>query len=431
MIFRLSASLSRIVIVVVALALAAAMCFLAGRMAWAAIRGEGEKGVELKAATRLEPRNPEYWYRLGHFQQFNLEDPDPAAAKESLRKAVALNPQFTDAWLDLGTTLELEGDTAGAKEAYKRAVKSYPGSAEVAWRYGNFLLRNGDFPASFEQLHRAIEIDPTRAAAAFSRVYRADPDMDEILGKVLPANAHVYGEVIREATAAKQLALAQLVWARLLALDPRLEISDFDPLVGALRENKEYAASRRVWEQGTARVKLPEMFRPQGSEVWDPSFESGINGHWSSWRYSPIDQGIQATLDTNEKLSGQQSLRIAFDGKQNPSKDIACTGVFVNPGTTYLFSAWVKARDLTTEQGVRFRLMSFSDQGVNTVNTEEYHGTMPWTAVNTTWKAAKDVHTAQICIGRDANDNPDMRISGNAWIDDVNLVPVTAEHEKP
>ncbi|HLK17982.1 MAG TPA: tetratricopeptide repeat protein, partial [Bryobacteraceae bacterium] len=302
-------------IVMVALVLAAAMCFFAGRMAWAQIRGDGEKGVELKAATRLEPRNSEYLYRLGHFQQFNLEDPDPVAAKESLKKAVALNPLFTDAWLDLGTTYELEGDTANAKEAYQQAVKSYPGSAEVAWRYGNFLLRNGDLPGSFEQLHHAIEIDPTRAAAAFSRVYRADPNMDEILGQLLPAQPNVYGDVIAEATAARQLGLAQLVWTRLLALDPRLEIRDFDPLVRALADNKEYAAARRVWEQGTERANLPPMFRPQGSAVWDPSFESGINGYSNSWRYNPIEQGIQATLDPNEKLSGTLSLRISFDGK--------------------------------------------------------------------------------------------------------------------
>src|SRR5579871_2868158 len=315
MILRLSDSLSRMLIVMVALVLAAAMCFFAGRMAWAQIRGDGEKGVELKAATRLEPRNSEYLYRLGHFQQFNLEDPDPVAAKESLKKAVALNPLFTDAWLDLGTTYELEGDTANAKEAYQQAVKSYPGSAEVAWRYGNFLLRNGDLPGSFEQLHHAIEIDPTRAAAAFSRVYRADPNMDEILAHLLPADPNVYGDVIAEATAARQLGLAQLVWTRLLALDPRLEIRDFDPLVRALADNKEYSAARRVWEQGTERVNLPPMFRPQGSAVWDPSFESGINGYSNSWRYNPIEQGIQATLDPNEKLSGTLSLRISFDGK--------------------------------------------------------------------------------------------------------------------
>ena len=30
--------------------------------------------------------------------------------------------------------------------------------------------------------------------------------------------------------------------------------------------------------QGTATMKLPQLFQPPGSVVWDPSFESGING---------------------------------------------------------------------------------------------------------------------------------------------------------
>ncbi|MDR9830355.1 tetratricopeptide repeat protein, partial [Vibrio sp. FNV 38] len=91
-------------------------------------------------ATRLEPRNPEYWYRLGHEQQFNLEQPDVTVSLDSYQKAVQLNPGYTDAWLDLGTAYELNGNAAAARDAFERAKKSYPASADVAWRYGNFLL---------------------------------------------------------------------------------------------------------------------------------------------------------------------------------------------------------------------------------------------------------------------------------------------------
>ena len=48
-----------------------------------------------------------------------------------------------------------------------------------------------------------------------------------------------------------------------------------------------------------------------------------------------------------------------------------------------------------------------------------------------TWIAGPIVHRVQICVSRDPSDNPDVRISGTAWVDDVNLVPQPAEHHKP
>ncbi|MGB8325666.1 MAG: hypothetical protein WCE52_22090 [Candidatus Acidiferrum sp.] len=433
MILRLSDSISRALGVIAAVFLAAAICYFAVRMALGSIATQRENAASMSAATRWEPRNSEYWYRLGHFQEFDLEDPDPAGATASLRKAVQLNPQYTDAWLDLATSLELEGDTQRAQDAYLRAERSYPNSAEVAWRYANFLLRTGDLSAAFSELHRAIQGDPHRAAAAFSRAYRADPNLDEILEKVIPPIPSVYVDVISEATASQRLAFAQIVWQRLLALKPRLNVGQFDPLVYALASDKEYVQARRVWDQGTSTMSLPPLFEPQGSVVWDPSFESGIEGSTFAWHYKPLDQGVRVSLDSSEKLSGTQSLRLSFDGNHNPGLDLACTSAIVTPGTSYHLTAWIKARDVTTEQGVHFRIASSVGKDTLPIATKEFHGSLPWTFVDVTWTAGNDVHGAGICIGRDPSDNPDVRISGDVWIDDVNLVPeaAAAEPRKP
>jgi hypothetical protein len=37
----------------------------------------------------------------------------------------------------------------------------------------------------------------------------------------------------------------------------------------------------------------------------------------------------------------------------------------------------------------------------------------------------------KICVVRDSSVNPDARISGTAWIDDVNLLPESTERRKP
>jgi hypothetical protein len=187
-----------------------------------------------------------------------------------------------------------------------------------------------------------------------------------------------------------------------------------------------------VWDQGTATMTFPPLLRPQSSVVWDPSFESGITGPAFSWRYRPIDQGVSIGLDKTEKLSGSQSLRLSFDGKHDPNLEAACTMVIVQPSTTYRFSGWIKTNGITTDQGVGFRLRSLDESNGNVAaTTNKMVGTNPWGFVDQTWSTGAKAHRATICVIRDASENPDIRISGTAWIDDVNLLPQPAEHRKP
>jgi tetratricopeptide (TPR) repeat protein len=431
MILRLSDSLSRGLVLFASLVLAGTLSYYGIRTAVAQVASEGQTSKELERAIRLEPKNAEYWFRLGHFQQFNLEDPDSTKAAASFQKAISLLPSYTDAWVELATTDELNGQAAEAREAYVKAKQSYPSSADVAWRYGNFLLREGELPEAFEELRRALQADPLRAAATFSRVYRADPDIDAILENVLPATKPVYVDVITEAAGSGQLAVARTVWGRLLDLHPELGIRDFDPLLSRLIEAKDDDAALRVWEQGTSRMNLPPLLQPQGSVVWDPSFESGISGRGFAWNFLPLAQGVQTEFDTTEKLTGNKSLRLSFDGKHNPSLDVACSMGIVEPGRQYLFSGWIKTKDLTTEQGVRFHIQGTGVPNTALTATRELHGTNPWTFVERSWTAEPGVHRVRICVSREPSDNPDVRISGTAWIEDVNLAPKPMEHPRP
>jgi hypothetical protein len=380
---------------------------------------------------RLEPSNPDYWYVLGRYQQYNLAQPDAAQAEDSYRKAIALNPIATEAWLDLGTAYELDGKTEEAREAYLEAKKSYPASAEVSWRYGSFLLRQGEQSQAYAELRRAIEADPERAATAFSRAYRANPNIDDILAQLLPAKQSVYVDVINEASAEKQLAVAKTVWAQLLTLHPHFAIRDVDGFLSALFQAGEYAEARRVWDQQVATMNLPPLLRLQGSVVWDPSFESGVIGSAFGWMFQPIAQGVSISVDKAEKLSGRQSLRLSFDGKHNPNLEAACTLALVEPNTTYHFSGWIKTKDVTTEQGVGFRIHSYGNSEGPVVNTRQIYGNNPFTLIEQTWAAGPDIRRLRICVTREPSDNPDVRISGSAWVDDVNLVPQPAEHHKP
>src|SRR5208283_982369 len=136
-------------------------------------------------------------------------------------------------------------------------------------------------------------------------------------------------------------------------------------------------------------------------------------------------------LDTSEKRSGNQSLRLTFDGKQNPNLDAACIQAPVYPSTSYDFSAWVKTRALTTDHGISFRIHSYTQKGEEPLqNSWEIHGTNPWTAVDFVYTTGPDVYKANVCIYRERDLDTEEHISGAAWIDDVNLVPKLMEPRK-
>jgi cytochrome c-type biogenesis protein CcmH/NrfG len=115
MILRLSSSAERAAILIVAVFLAVILAFFSIRNAVAQHFAGLQTAYGYRRATEIEPGDARNWYLLGRFQQYNLEDPDSRLAILAYHTALALDPHDTDAWLDLATAEELEGDIPAAR----------------------------------------------------------------------------------------------------------------------------------------------------------------------------------------------------------------------------------------------------------------------------------------------------------------------------
>ena len=422
MILRLSSSAARGAIVLFAFVVFVFLSYSSVRNARAASQAAKNTKAGFQRAAQLEPGNPEYWYLLGRFWQYNLDEPDPEKAIQSYRTSLSFDPNDGGTWAELATAYELEGDISLAQESFLRAKQAYPLSAEVAWRYGNFLLRQGRTEEAFKEIHHAIEADPRRGAEAFSRCLRVEPNVNIILSKVLPPSSAIYVEILRDLSADNQIDNALKVWDHLAALNPRLTMPDSYPLVNALLQRKDTQQALRIWDQASDFSGLSQ-FRSPNSVIWDSGFEYGASGPAFAWFYNANSNGVQITPDSNEKHSGNRSLRLMFDGKMNINFSDVCTYAAVQPSTKYRFSAWIKSAGLTTEQGVRFRLAQVGSPNPGTSQTSEIHDSQPWTRVETPWASGDDAGLAQICVVRYQSEQANGDIQGTAWVDDATLVP--------
>ncbi len=382
-------------------------------------------------AIHLEPDDARNWYQLGRYWQYNLEDSDTSRAIRAYSSALALNPRSADTWLELATAYESDGNLPAARDAFLQAKKAYSLSAEVSWRYGNFLLRRGDVEPAFLEMRRAVEADPKRSAEAFSRALRAEPDVEKILDRVLPPRADVYLQAIWDQTTDGNADNALKIWDRLAAIHPRLHLNDSFVLVDAFLSRGRMADARRVWDQAVMFAGFSGLPDPPGSLVWDGGFESGVFDGGFSWFLSRDSANPQVSLDSQEKHSGNRSLRLLFNGKSNVNFIGVCHYVAVQPSTAYRFSVWVRTQSLTTDQGVRFHLRSFGPQGTSAVVTSDVHGSQPWTRIEMPWSTGKDVQEAQVCLARLASGEPGNKIQGTAWVDDLALIPASAERTQP
>jgi protein O-GlcNAc transferase len=119
----------------------------------------------LDAAIRLLGRKPDAAYPRYLRAKIALDRRDPASARPDLEQAVALRPDFAEAWSDLGEALKALSDDDGALAAFRKAVALSPDDAVAQTRLGLKLLDAGDAHQAAAHLGTAVRLDPKNQSA--------------------------------------------------------------------------------------------------------------------------------------------------------------------------------------------------------------------------------------------------------------------------
>jgi Tfp pilus assembly protein PilF len=119
---------------------------------------------QLRWALEYLPKSPAVHNSLG-LAYLQSGDADHAAIE--FRKAIALKPDFAEAYYNMARTLERRDDESGALQFYQWAVKSGLPKAEAHDARGFLLVHHGDLPGAESQFEAAVKDEPTLSSAHF------------------------------------------------------------------------------------------------------------------------------------------------------------------------------------------------------------------------------------------------------------------------
>jgi len=391
----------------------------------------GQPAKQIRAA-ELVGGNAEAWARLGEATQFSLNETNPSLAISYYLRAVRINPLSASNWIELANAYEATEDVSRAQGAYENAKRDYPISAAVAWKYGNFLLRHSQTTLGLSEIHQALLNDSSLTPLAIRSVWNFDPDVNLILGSVLPANEGADLTALDFFLGIHETQDALEAWKRIVVLSRQqaIDINRAFPLLDELIAEDRAGDARRVWREALEASRWPVATTVDDSIVWNGGFETPIANGGLDWRFQQLP-GAYISIDSSVYHSGSQSLRVGFTGGVN--MDFAHVQQIepAQPNATYDFQAYVRTESISTDSGLHFELFDPQHERDVYVLTPNIVGTTPWTALRAKVTTSPNTHFLEIRLHRFPSRLFDNKISGAIWIDDVTLVKETAWSNRP
>ena len=186
----------------------------------------------LKRATDLDPKFAPAHSLLGqaYFDQYRL-DHDPqsmAAALESVRHALSLNPDLPETNIASGTIYSGTGLFDEARQRFEKAIQLDPGNGEAYQGLANAYLGLKDYAKAEAAYRKAIQISPNDwtiyKSFGFYYYYREQFDKAAVeFQKVValtPDSAQAFLNLGAAYGAAQNWDAAERAWLRVLELDP-------------------------------------------------------------------------------------------------------------------------------------------------------------------------------------------------------------------
>ena len=375
--------------------------------------------ASLRLAVRLEPGDAEYRYRLG--QYLSLVELSPFQAEPALRAAVSLNPHQARYWMALAEIYQQTGDDQQQRTSLERALRAEPTTPDVAWEAANFYIVRGDNAAALNNLRVVMANDPYLPPAAIRLCWRIRPDVDVLLGDVVPPTVSANSSFLEFLISRGETDAAAKVWNRLAALNQPVERRFVFEYVRYLIEKREPDQALAVWRKSAALADLGAYQPTSENLVVNGDFSREILNSGFDWLYLQ-SRDVSLALDPTQFYIGHDSLRLEID-----SAGMRDAGIHqlipVAPNTTYQFSGYYKAESLSGAGGLHFVIQD-TYSGKAYFTGDDFTNADFWKPSTGSFTTDDTTNLVVLWIQREPAGSP---IKGRVWMDGIRLSPIRSQ----
>jgi hypothetical protein len=286
------------------------------------------------------------------------------------------------------------------------------------YRAARFYFDLGEKNNAMMLAFEALRADPQNGSA-FDEYDNWKVPLRDVLGSGLPPIPHVWRSFLRRQMQEHEPEDAKTVWSWMIRREGYVDQSLSRDYVNFLISNKQSEAAAEAWAVYAA---PRNKGYPQSDRIFNGGFESDLEKVRFDWTIDPLP-GTAIDLATDTRHSGARALRIRFNGDQNVGETGVQEDVFLKPGR-YRFQAYVRVKDLSTDQGVFFRLRYEEKSEQRDVTTESVRGTTDWTLLERVFDMPRDSGLVTVSLAREPSLKFDNLVRGTLWVDDESITPI-------
>jgi tetratricopeptide (TPR) repeat protein len=339
-----------------------------------------------------------------------------AATAVSFEAVVRKAPNDYRWWVELGRAREQAEDIAAAEKAFLRALEIAPNYTYPHWQAGNFYLRQNRSEEAFAELKKAAESNSVYRDQVFSVAWDYfDKDttrLDRIAGDAPTGKAN-----LARFYASKERADDALrIWNTLSEEEKQANIVYAKIIAQSFYERKFYRQSLEF----TRSIGIAPDLR--GETVQNASFEKplgDVDDTYFSWVILPVEK-VEAKRDAAQKHDNSPSLRIVFNGYNQPQFFHIFQIVTVEPAAKYRLTFWVKTNNLRSGGNPELEIYNANDDKIIAASETFPSGTDDWRQVNLEFSAPANAEAVGIRVVR-ALCGEQCPIFGTVWLDEFKL----------
>jgi len=372
----------------------------------------------LLKATRITPSNPDPFYRLGLFYQWDIRHVDLKQSLHYLRKAIERNPLAQEYWLNLAKVFQRTGERKSSERALEIAILLFPAGYQGRWVTGNLFLQQGALEKALPHFSYILAHYPNQSHVVYDILVRAVNDSDVILERLVPKDAASLKQYLSYLYEAGDKESAQKAWQKkdlfVYHPDRNETLRHIEFLISRGELNEAFLIWKaRLQEEG---LSLPS----DGNLMTNGGFEKEkILGGGFDWKIEKAP-GTDISFDPSMTFEGRRSLKIVFSGKENVDFAHVYQFVPLKPNTEYVLKAHMKTKEVTTKSGLKIEISGVGPGGFHKAS-EPLMGDNEWGEWMVSFRTPARSQGGLVRIRREKTEKFDRFISGTVWIDNVSL----------